>query len=168
MSSTTSQPPRAPITLADLHQARASLAQEIELLKNAFVQLKDAEARFKVCNATIDQLAAGSVSTLVKQYPETGQASPAAQIESSPLDEILVPVTSSVFFPGRILSTSHVKIDVGTGVYIQKDTKRAKEYYDRKIKMLNEQFALIEAKGKEKAEVYTAIVEAIKKVEEKD
>lgn len=164
MSSTTSQPPqRTPPSLADLQQARASLAQEIELLKNAFVQLKDAEARFKACNTALDQLAGGNVNTMIKKHPGiTGDDEP------NPSDEILVPVTNSVFFPGRILSTSHVKIDIGTGVYIQKDIKRAKEYYDRKIKMLNEQFGLIEAKGKEKAEVYIAVTEAIKKVEGKE
>ena len=70
MSSTTAQPPQRPSpSLADLHQARASLAQEIELLKNAFVQLKDAEARFKACNTALDQLAAGNVSTMIKQHP---------------------------------------------------------------------------------------------------
>ena len=79
-----------------------------------------------------------------------------------------MPVTSNVFFPGRILSTTHVKIDVGTGVYIRKDIKHAKEYYDRKIKMLNEQFGLIEAKGKEKAEMYVTVTDAIKKLEDKD
>ena len=169
MSSATSQPPqRAPPSLADLRQARVSLAQEIELLKNAFVQLKDAETRFKACNTTLDQLAAGNVNTMIKKYPETAEDGTITQDGSISSDEILVPVTNSVFFPGRILSTSHVKIDIGTGVYIQKDIKHAKEYYDRKIKMLNEQFGLIEAKGKEKAEVYVAVTEAIKKVEDKD
>ena len=43
--------------------------------------------------------------------------------------EILVPLTASMYVPGRLVDTEHVLVDVGTGYYLEKTTEGAREYF---------------------------------------
>lgn len=55
----------------------------------------------------------------------------------SPLDKtLLVPLTSSLYVPGKLASTSHVLVDVGTGFYVEKSTEDAQKFYAAKIEEL--------------------------------
>lgn len=71
--------------------------QELDHLTNSFGQLKQAQGRFRSCVNDIDALT-----------PDT-------------LDrEVLVPLTSSLYVPGKLGDTSHLIVDVGTGYYVKK------------------------------------------------
>ncbi len=52
--------------------------------------------------------------------------------------EIMVPLTSSLYVPGRMDDNNHVLIEVGAGYFIEKDIRQALEYCDRKSKTLQE------------------------------
>ena len=52
--------------------------------------------------------------------------------------DIMVPLTSSLYVPGRMDDSNHVMIEVGAGFFIEKDTTEALNYCDRKSKSLNE------------------------------
>ena len=52
--------------------------------------------------------------------------------------EIMVPLTSSLYVPGVMEDNSNVLVEVGAGYFIEKDTKGASEYCERKIKGLTE------------------------------
>ena len=52
--------------------------------------------------------------------------------------EVMVPLTSSLFVPGRMDDNNHVLIEVGAGYFIEKNTKQAHEYCERKSKVLQE------------------------------
>jgi prefoldin alpha subunit len=49
---------------------------------------------------------------------------------------LLVPLTSSLYVPGKLASTSHVLVDVGTGFYVEKTTDDALTFYNGKIEEL--------------------------------
>ena len=49
---------------------------------------------------------------------------------------ILVPLTSSLYVPGKLADTEHVLVDVGTGFYVEKSTADAQKFYNGKIEEL--------------------------------
>mmetsp|Transcript_7625 Transcript_7625/g.23118 ORF Transcript_7625/g.23118 Transcript_7625/m.23118 type:complete len:158 (+) Transcript_7625:99-572(+) len=53
--------------------------------------------------------------------------------------EILVPLTSSVYVPGQMQSTSTVMVDLGTGYYVEKTPSEAEEYFTRRINLVRDQ-----------------------------
>ena len=52
--------------------------------------------------------------------------------------EIMVPLTSSLYVPGVMEDSNKVLIEAGAGYYIEKNSDEAKEYCDRKMKLLQE------------------------------
>ena len=52
--------------------------------------------------------------------------------------EIMVPLTSSLYVPGVMEDNDKVLIEAGAGYYIEKSNEEAKEYCDRKMKLLQE------------------------------
>lgn len=53
--------------------------------------------------------------------------------------DILVPLTSSVYVPGKLAQTSQVLVDIGTGYYVTKSVAEATTYYKNKMNYLKEQ-----------------------------
>ena len=53
--------------------------------------------------------------------------------------EILVPLTSSLYVPGKISSTNEVLVDVGTGFYVGKPSRDAAEIMSKKTEMVKKQ-----------------------------
>ena len=47
--------------------------------------------------------------------------------------EILVPLTSSLYIPGKIRDVHTVLVDIGTGYYVKKKTAHAREFFKRKV-----------------------------------
>ena len=58
--------------------------------------------------------------------------------EKSKGKEIMVPLTSSLYVPGIMEDNEQVLVEVGAGYFVEKSTEKAKEYCDKKVKMLNE------------------------------
>jgi prefoldin alpha subunit len=51
-------------------------------------------------------------------------------------DEILVPLTNSLFVPGTIASTDEFMVELGTGYYAKRSSAQVQEYCTRKTAML--------------------------------
>lgn len=49
-----------------------------------------------------------------------------------------MPLTSSLYVPGRLTSSTHVLIDIGTGFFVEKSTEDATDFYNRKVKDLGD------------------------------
>jgi hypothetical protein len=47
--------------------------------------------------------------------------------------DILVPLTQSLYVPGKISDVGRVLIDVGTGYYVEKSLPKAKEYLEKRV-----------------------------------
>ena len=57
--------------------------------------------------------------------------------------EVMVPLTSSLYVPGRMDDNKNVLIEAGAGYFIEKDTKEATEYCERKSKTLVESYSKV-------------------------
>ena len=57
--------------------------------------------------------------------------------------EIMVPLTSSLYVPGVMEDNNTVLIEVGAAYFIEETVDKAKEYCDRKVKMLSENGAKV-------------------------
>jgi prefoldin alpha subunit len=51
--------------------------------------------------------------------------------------DVMVPLTESVYVPGRIKDTNKLTIDLGTGYYVEKSSKDTLAYLDRKMRLVD-------------------------------
>ncbi|CAD7680254.1 unnamed protein product [Nyctereutes procyonoides] len=65
-------------------------------------------------------------------------------------EELLVPLTSSMYVPGKLHDVEHVLIDVGTGYYVEKTAEDAKDFFKRKIDFHTKQVEKIQPALQEK------------------
>jgi prefoldin alpha subunit len=102
-------------------------------LTNSYQNLRVAQQKFKDCVVSVKDGVAGSAQGMYRySLQPVGQT-----IDKTPLDKtLLVPLTSSLYVPGKLASTSHVLVDVGTGFYVEKTTDDALTFYNGKIEEL--------------------------------
>jgi prefoldin alpha subunit len=51
---------------------------------------------------------------------------------------LLVPLTASLYVPGKLSDMEHVLVDVGTGYYVEKSTVDAIKFYEAKVDTLGQ------------------------------
>jgi prefoldin alpha subunit len=73
----------------------------------------------------------------------------------------LIPLTGSMYVPGKIKDINNVIVDIGTGYYVEEDRDSAKDYFKRKVEFVSEQMEKIEILGFEKSQIRDAIVEVM-------
>jgi len=139
ISSTASPPASASqggavdITTLSIPQIRAvqsRLSSELEHLTNSHAKLRAAQSKFRDCVQSIN---AGITS---KEIIRPDQQQSESTSSSSSSDNILVPLTSSLYVKGKLADREKVIVDVGTGFYVEKTTTKAIEFYDAKVKDL--------------------------------
>ncbi|EPS96760.1 hypothetical protein FOMPIDRAFT_1167164 [Fomitopsis schrenkii] len=112
-STTSSQPQQINVTDLDLPQladVRRQLEEELSHLTNSFTQLRQAQAKFKAC------------------MDDVKQVTPANKDKTT-----LVPLTNSLYVPGKLCDAENVIVDVGTGYYVKKTRAQALKHYDAKV-----------------------------------
>ena len=67
--------------------------------------------------------------------------------------DVLVPLTGSMYVPGKLTNPDKVTVDIGTGYYVEKSSKDAKDYFDRKVKFVTENMERVQGIGNEKAKI---------------
>lgn len=98
------------LDLQQLADVRKQLEQELQHLTASYGQLKAAQARFRTCIESIGNI-----------KPEASN------------NEILVPLTASLYVPGKLADTKKVLVDVGTGYYVEKSTQDAQTMYEGRV-----------------------------------
>lgn len=93
----------ATLSLPQLRALQSRLTSELEHLTSSHTKLRAAQAKFRECVRSITDGVTGSEKQGTK-----GQ------------DEILVPLTSSLYVKGRLTDREKVLVDVGTGFYVEK------------------------------------------------
>ncbi|KAL8910856.1 MAG: hypothetical protein Q9171_003894 [Xanthocarpia ochracea] len=125
MASKDSQSQSQPINLSalpipQLTSIKNQLTQELQHLTNSFTQLRAAQAKFRDCIKSIkDGIEKGRDK---RERDEKGAEKP-----------ILVPLTPSLYVPGKLASTETVLVDIGTGFYIEKTPPAARQFYTSKV-----------------------------------
>ncbi|EKU23344.1 prefoldin subunit 5 [Nannochloropsis gaditana CCMP526] len=102
---------------------------ELETITRHYASLREAQSRLNGCRTSVNELAPTKNASVVLPL-----------IPLLPLalgDEILVPLTQSLYVPGTISDADKVLVDVGTGYYIEKTLPKAKEYLEKKIAVIN-------------------------------
>ena len=83
------------LTVAQLDQLKTNFENELNSLVSNFQQLKEAQSRFSDSASAIQAL------------PENGEGR-----------EMMVPLTSSLYVPGRLTGSNEVLVDIGTGYFV--------------------------------------------------
>jgi prefoldin alpha subunit len=95
------------------------------------------------------QVTAATLSEASSRFLQSGKC--VEQLSKSKEgEEILVPLTSSLYIPGKIKNLKNVLVEVGTGYYCTKSIPEAKKYCDSKVSMVNEQLTGVSKTLKEK------------------
>ncbi|KDQ58138.1 hypothetical protein JAAARDRAFT_177289 [Jaapia argillacea MUCL 33604] len=101
------------LDVSQLADVRRQLEEELEHLSNSFAQLKQAQAKFKSCIESVAEI------------------KPANRGKT-----VLVPLTNSLYVPGKLSDLEHVIVDVGTGYYVKKTRAQATKYYSQKVQFI--------------------------------
>ncbi|KAJ5832293.1 hypothetical protein N7474_000604 [Penicillium riverlandense] len=120
-----SKTPSHPINLASLsvpqlRSLQTRLTSELEHLTSSHAKLRAAQAKFRDCVRSINDGVVGS-----------------ANKGTAGREEILVPLTSSLYVKGTLADREKVLVDVGTGFYVEKTPAKAIAFYEEKVKGLD-------------------------------
>uniref|UniRef100_A0A1B6JXG0 Prefoldin subunit 5 n=1 Tax=Homalodisca liturata TaxID=320908 RepID=A0A1B6JXG0_9HEMI len=126
------------LNMQQLAQLKHQVDSELGILQDSLHSLKIAQNKFQDSKENLDK-----VSTASKGK------------------EIMVPLTASMYVPGRIADVDKVMLDIGTGYYVEKDLDGAKDYFKRKITFVTEQMEKIQAVGVEKSKIRDVLIEVI-------
>lgn len=110
-----------------LQQLQEQLKSELELFSNSMQQLRLATAKFQESLQSVAKL----------EGSEDGH-------------EVMVPMTSSLYVPGKLKETDTLLIDVGTGYFVEKTRKEAIDYFQRKIEFVGTQMETVQGYLKQK------------------
>ncbi|SMQ46399.1 unnamed protein product [Zymoseptoria tritici ST99CH_1A5] len=113
----------ATLSTQQLSQVKKQLDDEVQHLTNSYQNLRTAQQKFRDCIASIKT----GVANSVKDKP------------------LLVPLTSSLYVPGKLADPENVLVDVGTGFYVEKSTKDAQKFYEGKIEELGKNIKDLES-----------------------
>ncbi|KAK9503550.1 hypothetical protein O3M35_010083 [Rhynocoris fuscipes] len=126
------------LNLQNLTQIKKQLDQELGVFQDSLQALKIAQSKYKE-----------SAECLEKIQPDAAGSN------------IMVPLTGSMFVPGKIEDSEKVLIDVGTGYYLNMNIENARDYFKRKVNFVTDQMEKIQAIGIEKSRIREAIMDVM-------
>ena len=126
------------LNLMQLTQFKNGLDTDLQFYQESLQNLKLAQSKFQE-----------SAESMTKLNPESaGQ-------------EILVPLTGSMYVPGQMSDADTVVVDIGTGYYVEKKVGDAQEYFGRKVKFVTENMERVQAIGSEKAKIRELVMDVM-------
>ncbi|EEB08840.1 prefoldin subunit 5 [Schizosaccharomyces japonicus yFS275] len=118
--------------------------QSIDLTKLSIEQLSEL---VKQLNSEIDYLATSSaqLSQALTKFTECISCVKNVVKDENNGKEILVPLTASLYVPGRFkLKDNKVLVDIGTGYFVEKTAEEAAVYYEGKCEYLRKSIGGLE------------------------
>ncbi|KZS90052.1 Prefoldin alpha subunit [Sistotremastrum niveocremeum HHB9708] len=109
------------LELPQLADVRRQLEEELKHLTNSFAQLNQAKAKFKACIENVNEVKKENANKT-----------------------ILVPLTNSLYVPGKVVKPDSVIVDVGTGYYVEKTRVEALTHYRRKVEFVSQNIETLE------------------------
>ncbi|XP_005532898.1 PREDICTED: prefoldin subunit 5 [Pseudopodoces humilis] len=122
--------------LPQLELLKGQLEQEVEFLSSSLAQLKVVQTKFVEAKECLNVLHKGNEGK-----------------------DLLVPLTSSMYVPGKLQDVRTVLVDVGTGYYVEKSADDARAFFKRKIEFLTRQMEKIQPALQEKHAMKQAVLE---------
>jgi len=105
-----------------LQQLRNQLQDELKALSQNLQKLRLAQRKFQESKKSVENV-------------------PLAQENN----DIMIPLTRSMYVPGRLADTKTVTIEIGTGFFVKKPIKEGVEFIERKLKYIDKNVDAIEA-----------------------
>lgn len=102
------------MSLEELNQAKQQEEQRLQALTSRYAQLRSAAARLNASQRAVNEL------------------SPASEGK-----EVMVPLTESVYVPGKLREPTKLMVELGTGFFAEKSTKDTTAFLDRKIRLVD-------------------------------
>jgi prefoldin alpha subunit len=99
-------------SLEELHTLQKQQEQQLQGLTQRFAQLRAAAARLNASDRAISEM--GSEGT-----------------------PILVPLTESLYVPGKIRDPDTLLVEIGTGYFVEKSRSDASEFLHRKLSLVD-------------------------------
>lgn len=130
----------ASLSVQQLTQVKKQFDEEVQHLSSSYQSLRGAQQKFRECIKTI----------------QTGVT------ESTEDRTILVPLTSSLYVPGKLVDTKNVLVDVGTGFYVEKSTEDAQKFYTVKVEELGKSIKDLEGVVNGKANNLRVVEEVLR------
>ncbi|KAK9463948.1 Prefoldin [Lipomyces oligophaga] len=110
------------LSVQQLSEVKSQLEQELETLSQSFQKLRQAQTKFRECIVHVEKTA----------------------IPTNKGNSLLVPLTSSLYLPGKLADVETFLVDVGTGYYVEKKPKDAIKFYESKVTTLQQNMADLE------------------------
>ena len=133
------------LSLQQLDQLKNQLNQEVQLLQESMSQLKMAQQSFVNSDTSLQRL---------RQMQQS---------DATAANEILVPLTGSLYVPGRLVANNTVLVDIGTGYFVQKSLTDAAKHFEKKITFLTKQMETLQPIMQQKAMIREDVVEVFQK-----
>eukprot|EP00249_Psilotum_nudum_P003215 c16584_g1_i1 orf=369-827(-) len=128
------------LSVEQIRQVKEQIDSEVALVQDSISNIRTAAARFESASKALHNL---TVHPAGKQ--------------------LLVPLTASLYVPGKLDNVDKVLVDVGTGYYVEKSVEAGKQYCERKINFLkanNDKLVQVAAEKRSAAEQVTAVLQA--------
>ncbi|XP_041460242.1 prefoldin subunit 5-like [Lytechinus variegatus] len=126
------------LPIPQLNGLKEQLDQEVEMMQGSLQQLKMAQSRFMESSESIAKLNSDNEGK-----------------------EMLVPLTSSLYVPGKLQDVNNVLIDIGTGYYVEKSLEEAKKYFKRKVDFVTKQMEKVQPVLIEKSKMRQVVTEVM-------
>lgn len=97
-----------------LLELRKQTEQEIQHFTQSLQSLQTAQSKLQECMNTI------------------------VSMEGSTAEELLVPMTSSLYLPGKVAEKDQYLVDIGTGYFVEKNAADATQVYKKKLTKLGD------------------------------
>ncbi|OCF33066.1 prefoldin, alpha subunit [Kwoniella heveanensis CBS 569] len=111
---------------------------QLQEVKKQLDQLKQAQTKFRSC---VDNVASLTSSSKGK--------------------EILIPLTSSLYVPGKLTDVDNVVVDVGTGYYVKKTKSEATAHYNSKSSFVTSNLETLQKTIERKQENVQSVVQVL-------
>ncbi|KAH9819010.1 Prefoldin subunit-domain-containing protein [Melampsora americana] len=139
---------QSPLNVQDLEpdqlkSVNEQLEQEIVHFTTLFTQLRSAIAKYSTGIEAIDELKSDSTS-------------------KDEDDKVLVPLTASLYVPGKLKDRSRVMVDVGTGYMIDQPVQSARKCLNQKVLSLSVQLDQLQGVIETKQENAALVKELIR------
>lgn len=108
----------ATLSVQQLSSVKKQLDDELEHLSTSFSKLRVAQTKFRECIKSIQEGVASYASGIWPEKVDSERGTSHTDILAD--RPVLVPLTASLYVPGRLADSDSVIVDVGTGFYIGK------------------------------------------------
>jgi len=102
------------LSLEELNQAKQQEEGRLQALTSRYAQLRAAAARLTASSNAISELS-----------------------PSSEGKEVMIPLTESVYAPGKLREPNKLLVEIGTGFYVEKKPSETNDFLDRKLKIVD-------------------------------